>query len=60
MNLAVFQDIVLVSLRVVLVAIGSSEDDVDPVLKMFWAKEKSRRRNPTGRPCDKTAVAPFD
>jgi hypothetical protein len=54
-----FKLFVLVSLCVVLVAIGVSEDDVDPEMKMCWANEKSRRRNPTGRPCDRTAVALF-
>ncbi|CZR66039.1 uncharacterized protein PAC_15940 [Phialocephala subalpina] len=45
-NLALFQELILVSLCVVLVEIGVSEDHVDPVMKLCWASEKKQEKEP--------------
>jgi hypothetical protein len=55
-NLALLQELVLVSLCVVLVAIGVDEDHVDSVMKRT---RRSRKRSPTRRPYNETVVVLF-
>lgn len=46
-NVALFQELVLVSLCVVLVEKGVGEDQVDPVMKLCWANDKKQEKEPS-------------